>query len=132
MADAGDALEDANFEEQTANGAILRLTKELAWVEETMAATGMREGPPSTFLDRVFDNDINTAVHATKQAYDKLLFRCGIVTLIGAFETMKTHVRVDNVVRADNVHATGRRSRLPGMICRSLGTPTATLLARRA
>lgn len=27
MADAGDALDDANFEHTTANGAILRLTK---------------------------------------------------------------------------------------------------------
>ena len=29
MADAGDALDDANFEHTTANGAILRLTKVL-------------------------------------------------------------------------------------------------------
>lgn len=29
---AGDALDDANFEHTTANGAILRLTKELAWI----------------------------------------------------------------------------------------------------
>lgn len=77
LADAGDALEDANFEDQTANGAILRLTKELAWIEETLAAQGMRQGPPSTFLDCVFDNAINQAVHSTKQAYDNLLFRCG-------------------------------------------------------
>ena len=28
---AGDAMDDANFEHTTANGAILRLTKELAW-----------------------------------------------------------------------------------------------------
>lgn len=29
LADAGDAMDDANFEHQTANGAILRLTKEV-------------------------------------------------------------------------------------------------------
>ena len=34
LADAGDLLDDANFEHSTANAAILRLTKELAWVQE--------------------------------------------------------------------------------------------------
>ena len=29
LADAGDAMDDANFEHQTANGAILRITKEV-------------------------------------------------------------------------------------------------------
>ena len=37
LADAGDALDDANFESTTANAAILRLTKELAWIEEVLS-----------------------------------------------------------------------------------------------
>jgi hypothetical protein len=37
LADAGDALDDANFETSTANAAILRITKELAWTEEVLA-----------------------------------------------------------------------------------------------
>ena len=32
LADAGDTMDDANFEHNTANSAILRLTKELAWI----------------------------------------------------------------------------------------------------
>jgi leucyl-tRNA synthetase len=32
LADAGDTVDDANFEHLTANGAILRLTKELTWI----------------------------------------------------------------------------------------------------
>jgi leucyl-tRNA synthetase len=36
LADAGDGMDDANFETSTANAAILRLTKELAWLEETL------------------------------------------------------------------------------------------------
>ena len=43
LADAGDALDDANFETSTANAAILRLTKELAWMEEVLAP-GAGEG----------------------------------------------------------------------------------------
>ena len=37
LADAGDSLEDANFETSTANAVILRMTKELAWIDEMLA-----------------------------------------------------------------------------------------------
>lgn len=44
--------------------------------EEVLAATqGMRDGPPATFWDRVFENEINAAVHRTKAAYDDMNFR---------------------------------------------------------
>ena len=76
LADAGDAMDDANFEHLTANGAILRLTKELGWAEEVMAAVGsMRDEEPTSFLDRAFDNEMNVAVHATQAAYDTFMFR---------------------------------------------------------
>lgn len=81
LADAGDTMDDANFEHTTANGAILRLTKELAWIEETLAAADtLRDEEPSSFLDRVLDNEINIAVHRTKAAYDRMLFREALKT----------------------------------------------------
>src|SRR5690242_5776559 len=36
LADAGDTLEDANFERKSANAAILKLTKEEAWIKEVV------------------------------------------------------------------------------------------------
>ena len=42
MADAGDALDDANFEHTTANGAILRLTKVLFWLTVVSQAASKR------------------------------------------------------------------------------------------
>lgn len=36
MADAGDLMDDANFSEDTANATILKLTKELTWIEEML------------------------------------------------------------------------------------------------
>ena len=38
LADAGDGLDDANFESATADGAILRLTTEETFINETMDA----------------------------------------------------------------------------------------------
>jgi hypothetical protein len=54
----------------------------LPWpAEETLAAAGtLRDEPPSSFIDRVFDNELNIAVHRTKAAYDKMLFREALKT----------------------------------------------------
>ena len=70
LADAGDALDDANFEHGTANSAVLRLTRELEWIsavlglegESSAAAAPATRTGEFTFADRVFDNEINAAV----------------------------------------------------------------------
>jgi len=82
LAAAGDALDDANFEHATANGAILKLTKELAWAEEVLAAVdvGMRDEQPVSFVDRVFDNEINIAISKSHAAYSRMLFREALIT----------------------------------------------------
>lgn len=53
LADAGDTMDDANFVDTTANAAILRLTKELAWAEECLggaAGEGGGEGGGAIWL----------------------------------------------------------------------------------
>ena len=81
LADAGDGVDDANFVFETANAAILRLTKEIAWMEEILAAeSSLRTGPPSTYADRVFENEINIAVKMTEQSYRDCMFREALKT----------------------------------------------------
>ncbi|GLT47250.1 hypothetical protein SLA2020_209580 [Shorea laevis] len=82
LADAGDGVDDANFVFETANAAILRLTKEIAWMEEVLAAaeSSLRTGPPSTYADRVFENEINIAVNTTEQNYKDYMFREALKT----------------------------------------------------
>ncbi|GIL94940.1 hypothetical protein Vretimale_1053 [Volvox reticuliferus] len=77
LADAGDGLDDANFETTTANAAILRITRELTWIEECLSpASGLREGPSDALLaDRVFSNAINVAIATTRDAYERMAFR---------------------------------------------------------
>ncbi|KAI6695597.1 hypothetical protein NL676_023307 [Syzygium grande] len=75
LADAGDGVDDANFVSETANAAILRLTKELSWMEEVLdAESSLRMGPPSTYADREFANDMNIAVQLTEQQYQDFMF----------------------------------------------------------
>jgi len=81
LADAGDGMDDANFVYETANAAILRLTKEIAWMEEILAAeSSLRQGPPSTFADQVFANEINIAVKLTEHNYSAMMFREALKT----------------------------------------------------
>ena len=87
LADAGDALDDANFEHGTANSAVLRLTRELEWISAVLGLEGGDAAAASasasvatrtgelTFADRVFDNEINAAVASAGASYDRLLFR---------------------------------------------------------
>ncbi|KAL2936614.1 Leucine--tRNA ligase cytoplasmic [Bienertia sinuspersici] len=81
LADAGDGVDDANFVFETANAAILRLTKEISWMEEVLAADAtLRSGEPSTYADRVFDNEINLAIKLTEQNYQNYMFREALKT----------------------------------------------------
>ncbi|EOA39526.1 hypothetical protein CARUB_v10008146mg [Capsella rubella] len=76
LADAGDGVDDANFVFETANAAILKLTKQLEWMEKVLAVeSSLRTGPPSTYADRVFENDMNIAIRLTEKAYKGCLFR---------------------------------------------------------
>lgn len=76
LADAGDGMDDANFVFETTNAAILRLTKEIAWMEEVIAAeSSLRSGPPATYADHVFANEINIAIQATDKNYSECMFR---------------------------------------------------------
>ncbi|KAG9456750.1 hypothetical protein H6P81_001258 [Aristolochia fimbriata] len=81
LADAGDGMDDANFVFETANAAILRLTKEIAWMEEILSSeSSLRQGPPSTYADRVFANEINIAVRETEKHYKGFMFREALKT----------------------------------------------------
>jgi leucyl-tRNA synthetase len=70
LADSGDGIEDANFEEALANAAILRLYTLVEWCEETTKnLSSLRTGPKTSFWDRVFESQINSAIEKTKAFY---------------------------------------------------------------
>ncbi|CAL5093003.1 unnamed protein product [Urochloa decumbens] len=76
LADAGDGMDDANFVTETANSAVMRLTKEISWMEEVVAAESkLRAGPPATYADHVFANEMNIAINETEKSYNVFMFR---------------------------------------------------------
>ncbi|GAN02209.1 leucyl-tRNA synthetase [Mucor ambiguus] len=75
LADAGDTVEDANFEDSTANAAILRLHTLLDWIEEqTSKADTLRTGEYN-FFDKIFDNEMNKLLELTEAAYEATYYR---------------------------------------------------------
>ena len=97
LADAGDGVDDANFEDTVANAAILRLTKETAWYYECLLALasddkseiGSGAGAMTgnfrrdviadyNFADRVFLNAMAIAAHEAQVAYEGMQFRAAL------------------------------------------------------
>lgn len=77
LADAGDSIEDANFEEKTANANILRLHTLLLWSEEVLAGGKgpLRTGAKDLFWDKVFENEINGLTEQVESLYDRALYK---------------------------------------------------------
>lgn len=77
LADAGDTMDDANFVEDNANAAILRLFTQKEWIEEVLKGIEQgkfREGE-FNFNDRVFENEINKLIQAADAAYADMYYR---------------------------------------------------------
>ena len=95
IADAGDGMDDANFEESVANSSILKLFELNKWCEEMINDARLvdseeqyienrkrhlvqvknmdvvqRTGEKG-FWDQLFENELNTLVHETKSQYDR-------------------------------------------------------------
>ncbi|GAA5885136.1 hypothetical protein JCM16303_005871 [Sporobolomyces ruberrimus] len=81
LADAGDSIEDANFEETTANAAILRLRTLIEWCEDIEKNQGqLRRGEANLLWDKIFENEINEAIEQSYQAYDKAMYKDALKT----------------------------------------------------
>ncbi|KAF9947274.1 cytosolic leucyl tRNA synthetase [Modicella reniformis] len=75
MADAGDSGEDANFEDGTANAAILRLHTLTEWIQETLAIKDQLRTGEFNFYDRVFDSQMNKLTNEAEAQYEATFYR---------------------------------------------------------
>uniref|UniRef100_A0A6A7G3Q8 leucine--tRNA ligase n=2 Tax=Hirondellea gigas TaxID=1518452 RepID=A0A6A7G3Q8_9CRUS len=92
LADAGDGMEDANFSAETCNAAVLRLTKEKLWIEANYNSSDVgRSGPIEKFVDKVFENDINRAIHQSNEAFAKMQFRVALNQGFYSLSTARNH-----------------------------------------
>jgi len=80
LALSGDGNEDANFESDVANAAILKLTNELQFIEKTLGALdSMRGGEASLYIDKIFENEMNRYVSSADACYAKMNYRDAMI-----------------------------------------------------
>ena len=83
-ADAGDSLDDANFSRETADSAIVSLSNEEVWIEETLSLNPekkpveLRTGEELNFMDKVLINEVNRLISACGTAFATMQFREGL------------------------------------------------------
>jgi leucyl-tRNA synthetase len=94
LADAGDSLEDANFTDDTANSAILRLYTQIQWIKETTESKDLREGEPSTFFDKVFLNQMRECVDRADSAYSRTNYKEAVKAAFYDIQTARDEYRV--------------------------------------
>lgn len=76
LADAGDDVTDANFEEDAANKILLRVYKEKEWVEETLKGLrSLRCGPMDNMADKMFLAEMAQLMNTADDAYSRMMFR---------------------------------------------------------
>ena len=82
LADAGDSLDDANFDTEMANGAILKLTTLDQWIQNNIAAVIPEGGIDFAecagkldLWDKIFENYINEAIEESTKLMDQMKFK---------------------------------------------------------
>ena len=70
LADAGDGIEDANFDEKTANASILRLHTLIGWCEEQERDLDKLRKGEKNFHDKVFEEEIKQLINTTYKHYE--------------------------------------------------------------
>ena len=104
LADAGDSVEDANFDEQSANAAILRLTTLKEWCEEMVAnRLHLRTGAMDSFYDRAFDNEMNDLIEKTYEQFGQTNYKAALKVGLFDYQTARDFYR-DLVSTTNGMH----------------------------
>lgn len=102
LADAGDGIEDANFDHTTANASILRLHTLIGWCQEAAeAASGFRTGP-LTYHDRVFQEEFITLARETKKSYETTNYKEALKSAL--YETLMARDWYREVTFEEGMH----------------------------
>lgn len=119
LADAGDGVEDANFEETVANQIILRMYTLKEWCEEVLspppstpipnaANTNLRpaDSPSDTNLwDLLFTNDLRHLVHESHTHYTALNFKAALKSCLYDFTSARDFYREATTAAGIGMHA---------------------------
>ncbi|KAL7419352.1 cytosolic leucyl tRNA synthetase [Cryptotrichosporon argae] len=93
LADAGDEITDANFEEAAANASILRLHTSCLWAEEMKAAEATLRTGPLNHFDKLFRAEIDSLIEQTYDSFEKMEYRLATKSGLYDFEQARNWYR---------------------------------------
>jgi leucyl-tRNA synthetase len=106
LADAGDGVADANFEEDVADNNVLRLFTLREWCEEMVKDqdTTLRSGPKNNFLDALFENEMNAIVHECRQHYEDTNYKLALKSALYDFTSARDFYREASTAAGLKMH----------------------------
>ena len=107
LADAGDGVEDANFEESVANQVILRLFTLKEWCEEVIKDGSLRgaDAPSDAFWDKLFANEMHTLVHESYTHYTATDYKAALKSALYDFTSCRDFYRESCLASSIPMHA---------------------------
>lgn len=97
FADAGDTLEDANFDESNANAAILRLTTLKEWAEDAVKNIDTFRSGEFNFFDSAFENELNLLIEETYKHYESTNYKTALKTGLFDYQASRDYYREASV-----------------------------------
>ena len=105
LADAGDGVADANFEEDVADNNVLRLFNLREWCEEMISPTAdLRTGPRNDFLDALFENEMNAIVHECRTHYEHTDYKLALKSALYDFTSARDFYRESSTAAGIKMH----------------------------
>lgn len=107
LADAGDGVEDANFEETVANQVILRLYTLKEWCEETLSDSSLRseDAPADAFWDKLFLNEMHALVHEAYSHYEATDYKAALKSALYDFTSCRDFYRESCIASSTPMHS---------------------------
>lgn len=106
LADAGDGVADANFEEDVADNNVLRLFTLREWCEDMVKdhETVLRSGPKNDFHDALFENEMNAIVHECRQHYEETNYKLALKSALYDFTSARDFYRESSTAAGIKMH----------------------------
>lgn len=105
LADAGDGVADANFEEDVADNNVLRLFTLREWCEEQVKDQAkLRSGPADLFLDKLFDNEMNSLVNEARIHYEDTNYKLALKSALYDFTSARDFYREATIAAGIGMH----------------------------
>jgi leucyl-tRNA synthetase len=105
LADAGDGVADANFEEDVADTNILRLFNLREWCEEQVKdQDNLRTGEKNDYLDALFENEMNSIVQEAREHYEATNYKLALRSALYDFTSARDFYREASVTAGIKMH----------------------------